>query len=207
MPDNKLDLSNIKLIIGLGNPGSKFSNTRHNIGEIIVHKLTEELEAEENKKLKAGIFRQVETDHGSVSDQKITQDGTAPCAVPTDTIFAIPTTYMNHSGQAVSAIANFYKISPEEILVIHDDLDLEPGQYKIKSAGSAGGHNGLRSIIQELGSDEFMRIRVGIGRPFPHKPDSPAEQEEISKYVLQKPSPEEQEQIEKASTEVIKILG
>ncbi|MFC1617806.1 aminoacyl-tRNA hydrolase [Patescibacteria group bacterium] len=174
-----IDLSDIKLIIGLGNPGPKFSNTRHNVGEMIVRKWAEGLDGEVNKKLQAELFRD------------------------TDITLAIPQTFMNHSGQAVAAIANFYKIKPEEILVIHDELDLFPGQYKFKPAGGASGHNGLRSIISELGSDQFKRIRIGIGRPFPHKPTNPAEQAEISKYVLSKFTKEEKASLDEVIAQII----
>ncbi|MBU1179584.1 aminoacyl-tRNA hydrolase [Patescibacteria group bacterium] len=152
----------MKLIIGLGNPGQKYEKTRHNVGFMSVDFLQKKIDAPEfkfNKKCKAEISK---------------ADGI---------ILAKPQTFMNNSGEAVSKLLSFYKIEPEKIIVIHDDLDLELGKLReSKNRGSAG-HNGAQSIIDGLGTKNFTRIRIGIGRP-PIKipPES---------YVLQKFEKEE----------------
>jgi peptidyl-tRNA hydrolase, PTH1 family len=164
----ELELEKIKLIVGLGNPGPKFSNTRHNLGAVVAEKI------KPNQTTPRKIF--------------------------------IPDTFMNESGLAVAKVARKNGLAPELILVIHDDIDLEPGQWKYKTGGGAGGHNGVRSIIVALGADTFPRIRVGVGRPFPHKPTSPAEEEIIARYVLEKIPPEDLEKINTAMAEIIEIF-
>lgn len=130
------------LIVGLGNPGEKFVNTRHNLGfealDYFAHKMAFG-EFSEEKKFKADII----------------QTG--------DIILAKPLTFMNLSGMAVSKIAQFYKIPPENIVIIHDELDIVLGHMKIRLGGSAAGHHGVESIIEHLGSDKFVRFRLGIG--------------------------------------------
>ncbi|MFA5895135.1 MAG: aminoacyl-tRNA hydrolase [Candidatus Shapirobacteria bacterium] len=129
----------MKLYVGLGNPDKKYDQTRHNLGQMIIGKLVNSLT--NSPKLSAQIYK----------------DG--------DTIFAITNEYMNNSGIAVAKIANYYKITPENIYIIHDDLDLEVGDWKAQFDRGAAGHNGVISTIQHLGTQAFNRIRVGIGHP------------------------------------------
>ena len=139
------------LIIGLGNPAEEYSKTRHNMGFNTINKIAEQYSIKINKKKFQGLYEIT-----TIEDKKV--------------ILVKPQTYMNLSGNCVKEIADFYKVSSEEILVIYDDMDIEPGKIKIRKKGSSGGHNGMKSIIQMIGTDEFPRIRVGIGRPI-HKGD------------------------------------
>lgn len=130
----------MKLIVGLGNPDKIYQNTRHNLGSNILKKFIGQDKFKNKSKLNASIFE----------DQK--------------NIFAIPTEYMNNSGITVQKIANFYKINPSDIYVLHDDLDLEVGDYRIQFDRGPAGHNGIKSIIENLGTQQFNRIRIGIGK-------------------------------------------
>ena len=136
------------LIVGLGNPGEKYENTRHNVGFQVVDELAERQRAP-IQKLKFKALTNLLT----ISGEKV--------------LVMKPVTYMNLSGEAVRPAADFYKIPPEHILVISDDTALDPGRLRIRKGGSAGGHNGLKSIIQLLGTDQFPRLRVGVGQK-PH---------------------------------------
>ena len=171
------------LIIGLGNPEEEYSKTRHNMGFNTINKLAQKYNIEVNKNKFQG---QYET---AIIEWK-------------KAILIKPQTYMNLSGQSVQEFANFYKIEPENILVIYDDMDIEAGQIKIRKKGSAGGHNGMKSIIQMLGTEEFPRIRIGIGRP-QHNGD------EIN-YVIgaipEQEIPKLDEGTEKAKDAIIEIL-
>lgn len=134
------------LIIGLGNPEEEYSKTRHNMGFDTINKIAEQYNIKINKKKFQGLYEMT-----TIEGKKV--------------ILVKPQTYMNLSGNCVKEIADFYKVSKEEILVIYDDMDIEPGKIKIRKKGSSGGHNGMKSIIQMLGTEEFSRIRIGIGRP------------------------------------------
>ncbi|NBO67907.1 MAG: aminoacyl-tRNA hydrolase [Actinobacteria bacterium] len=139
------------LIVGLGNPGSKYSRTRHNVGFEAIELLATRL----NATLKAGrdraLFAEVNTTSNSQSKH---------------ILLAMPTTYMNESGNAVGPLARRYAIvDPLKIIVVHDELDLEPGVVKIKSGGGLAGHNGLQSITQHLKTQDFLRVRIGVGKP------------------------------------------
>ncbi|MFI5265254.1 MAG: aminoacyl-tRNA hydrolase, partial [Candidatus Levyibacteriota bacterium] len=140
----------MKLIVGLGNPGEKYLNTRHNVGFLILDHLLQKLEKaketywEENSKFKA-LTKEIE-----LAGEKI--------------VLLKPTTFMNDSGIAVQRYASFYKIDPQDIYVLHDELDLPLGKIKIRFGGSSAGHNGVNSIIERLGTDKFLRIRLGIGK-------------------------------------------
>lgn len=137
----------VKMIIGLGNPGSKYEKTKHNIGFMAIDKIVNNLDVTftEDKNFKAQI--------GStfINHEKV--------------YFVKPTTFMNNSGIAVKALLTYYNISVEDLIVIYDDLDMEVGKLRLRSKGSAGGHNGIKSIIAHIGTQEFNRIKVGIGRP------------------------------------------
>lgn len=164
-------MSDIKLIVGLANPGQQYADTRHNAGEWLIDRLSRRLGfslKEENK-----FFGK--TARARIGGQEVR--------------FLVPTTYMNLSGKAIAALANFYRIKPEEILVIHDELDLPPGTGKIKQGGGHGGHNGLRDTIAQLGNNKnFYRLRVGIGHP--------GSKDLVVSYVLGKPSPTDNEKIQ-----------
>ena len=155
----------IRLFVGLGNPGQEYENTRHNAGFWWVDALAREL----------GANLQVERNYfGKVARVNSPRGAAGP-------IWLLePMTYMNLSGKAVAALARFYKIEPEEILAVHDELDLEPGQMKIKQGGSAAGHNGLKDMQAQLGSANFWRLRLGIGHP--------GNRGEVADYVLRRPA-------------------
>lgn len=132
------------LIVGLGNPEEEYSKTRHNMGFNTINKIAQEYGIQVNQKKFQALYGT-----GMIENQKV--------------ILLKPQTYMNLSGNSVKEVVDFYKT--EKILVIYDDMDIEPGKIKIRKKGSSGGHNGMKSIIQMLGTEEFARIRVGIGRP------------------------------------------
>ncbi|RPE95748.1 aminoacyl-tRNA hydrolase [Frederiksenia canicola] len=157
-------MSQIKLIVGLANPGAKYEETRHNAGEWLINEIARQHNVSLKDEAKYfGKVAKINTPSGEVR-------------------LLVPTTFMNLSGKAVGALANFYRIKPEEILVAHDELDLPPGVAKIKQGGGHGGHNGLKDIIAALGnSNNFYRVRIGIGHPG-HK-------DQVAAYVLGKPSP------------------
>ncbi|VAW96067.1 Peptidyl-tRNA hydrolase [hydrothermal vent metagenome] len=160
----------IKLIVGLGNPGSDYDNTRHNAGFWLVDELTRQKSVHLKPELKF---------HGSSGKTQI---------VAQDVWLLKPSTYMNNSGQAVNSLARYYKIDVQQILVVHDELDLQPGTVRLKKGGGHGGHNGLRDIISHLSSKEFYRLRLGIGHP--------GNARDVSDYVLKTPSKSDKAQIE-----------
>ena len=149
----------IQLIVGLGNPGPEYDQTRHNAGALFVERVAAQMGAALNADKKYfGLT-------GKFSHQG------------RDVRLLIPTTYMNRSGQAVAALANFFRIAPDAILVAHDELDMPPGVAKLKQGGGHGGHNGLRDIIAQLGNqNNFHRLRLGIGHP--------GHSSQVSGYVL-----------------------
>lgn len=160
-----------RLIVGLGNPGPEYEATRHNVGFWFVDHLAD--------KLKIALAPQGKF-HG-----KAGRDG--------ELWLLQPTTFMNRSGQAVAALANFYKITPAEVLVIHDDLDLPPGGIRLKQGGGNGGHNGLKDIQARLGTPDFWRLRIGIGHP-----RTLGLSQQVADFVLHQPRKEEQPDIEHA---------
>ena len=147
----------MKLVVGLGNPGEKYQNTRHNIGFMAVDALLEKFEPvektywEEKKDLKSNIKIL------SANSQQPTANG--------QIILAKPTTFMNNSGFAVAKVLNYYKIPTEDLIVIHDDLDMPFGKIRVRFGGASGGHRGVQSIIETIRTDKFLRIRLGIGNP------------------------------------------
>lgn len=171
-------VSDIKLIVGLGNPGDKYAGTRHNVGFDIVDMLADELGTDIRTKKFASLFGSC-----SFDGKKI--------------LLLKPQTYMNLSGQAVATVMGFYKLQRDSILVITDDMALEPGRIRLRPAGSAGGHNGLADIISKLGSNEFARLRVGIGA---------SDCRDSRDYVLSRPGPEDRELIEKSSYTAVKAV-
>jgi PTH1 family peptidyl-tRNA hydrolase len=172
--------SGIRLIIGLGNPGAEYANTRHNAGTWLVEELAAKAHA---------VLRPVLRLQGLHCFTQIHQQ---------DCHLFIPTTFMNHSGQAVRALASYYKIPSAAILVLHDEIDLPVGRVRLKLDGGHGGHNGLRDIIQHLGTPNFYRLRIGVGHPGNSK--------EVIDYVLKSPKKAEREQIDVVLQEACQIL-
>jgi PTH1 family peptidyl-tRNA hydrolase len=168
----------IQLIVGLANPGPEYASTRHNAGAWFV----EALLGNTSLKTESKLFCQMGT---------LTLHG-QPCRV------MIPSTYMNESGKALLAVAQFYKIPPENILVAHDELDLPVGTTRLKLGGGHGGHNGLRHIIQMLGTPHFHRLRIGIGHPGNAK--------EVVDYVLKRPRPEEKTAIDESIMKALQVM-
>lgn len=158
----------MKLIVGLGNPGIKYKNTRHNIGFMFVDSVVDD--AKVIMKLSAKLKAQI--GFCEINGEKV--------------CLCKPMTYMNLSGEAVKAVMKYYNISIEDILVIHDDLDLSTGRIRIRERGSCGGHNGMRSIIEQLGSSEIKRIRIGIDK-----------KDNVIDYVLSRFTKDEMENISK----------
>lgn len=177
-----------KLIVGLGNPGENYEKNRHNVGFMAVSELRKALEFEkfkEEKKFNAEITQ------GILGTEKI--------------ILAKPLTFMNNSGTAVQKIANFYKIEPKDIVIIFDDIDLPLGSTRIRAKGSAGTHNGMKSVIQKLGTEEFPRIRIGTES----RGLTAHEKQDTSSFVLADFSAEEEKVIQKnikKMPEVVKTL-
>ena len=155
----------MKLIIGLGNPGKPYENTRHNIGFDVINALAEKWSTPLNQSKFNGMFAVVHRQEGKV-------------------ILLKPLTYMNLSGECVRPLMDYYDIDVEDIVVIYGDLDLETGKLRLREKGSAGGHNGIKSLIQHLGTQQFNRIRVGVSRP-------PAGMK-VADYVLSKFSKDDQ---------------
>lgn len=172
-------MSTIQLIVGLGNPGSKYECNRHNVGFWFLDCMA---------RSKGVSFRQESKFHGEACQLQLGE-------------FSLrllkPHTYMNRSGAAVAAISKFYKISVENILVIHDELDIPPGAVRLKKGGGHGGHNGLRDIIAQSGKD-FYRLRLGIGHPGASR--------EVSNYVLGNPGAEDSQLIQEAIDDSICYL-
>jgi peptidyl-tRNA hydrolase, PTH1 family len=153
------------LLAGLGNPGREYERTRHNVGWLVLDELA---------RRHGGSWRSKFS--GSLAEVRLG-----------DTRLALlkPETYMNESGRSVGAAARFFKVEPERLLVVHDDVDLEPGRLQARRGGGLAGHNGLRSLAQHLGSQDFLRLRIGVGRPGRGDPRS------VSDWVLSGFSPEE----------------
>ena len=167
----------MKVIVGLGNPGDKYTYTRHNCGFIIIENIAREcqLELTKDEKFKSEIAR---------SD---------------DLIMIKPMTFMNNSGEAVSKVLNFYKISPKELFILHDDVDLPFGKLKKQFGASSAGHRGVESIINELGTKEFWRVRIGVGKPVDTRI-------EIEDWVLMDMLPDELTQITGLTATVKKLV-
>ncbi len=175
-------MSGIKLFVGLGNPGEKYEKTRHNAGFWWIDALA----SQTHSKL--------------ASDAKFLGDS-GRLQVQSDAWLLKPSTFMNRSGSAVAALANYYKILPAEILIIHDELDLPVGHCKLKAGGGHAGHNGLKDIEAALGTKNFLRLRLGIG--------CPSDRSEVINFVLKAPSKDEQAKIDEKiydSTQLVDLL-
>ena len=135
------------LIVGLGNPGKKYARTRHNVGTDAIEVLAKRL----------GVSLKLGRDRAQIAETRLDSQAV---------VLVVPTTYMNDSGEAVGSLARRYKITdPSQIIIIHDELDLEPGALKIKVGGGLAGHNGLKSISAHMHTDDYVRVRIGVGKP------------------------------------------
>jgi len=172
-------MSAIRLIVGLGNPGREYETTRHNTGYWWVDELA---------RLQNLRFKNEAKFHGLTARGQLHGH---------EMLLLKPQTFMNVSGRAVGALAQFYKIAPAEILVVHDELDLPPGVARLKLGGGHGGHNGLKDIIAHLGSKDFWRLRLGIGHP--------GERTDVAGYVLNDPRREERDLIDAAMQRALDV--
>lgn len=171
----------VELIVGLGNPGPNYERTRHNVGADLVLKLAKSLHTE--LKHESKFFG--DTARVSIGGR--------------DVRLLIPSTFMNLSGKSVAALVRFYQIAPENILVVHDELDMDPGIVRFKKGGGHGGHNGLRDTIKSLGNNkEFARLRIGIGHP--------GQANLVADYVLKKASPSNQQLIANSIDDALRHL-
>ncbi len=170
----------IGLIVGLGNPGPEYESTRHNVGFWLVDRLASEQGAQ---------FRQ---------ESKLLGMACRISLTGTEVRLFKPMTFMNRSGQAVSSVCRYFQLAPEALIVVHDDLDLPPGQLRLKWGGGHAGHNGLRDIIAALGTADFWRIRIGIGHP--------GERDRVIDYVLSRPTRADEDALRKAVDEGVAAL-
>lgn len=162
----------VRLVVGLGNPGEKYASTRHNVGFDWLDRLASSQR----------VAFTLETRFRGLCARIMLAD--------TDIWLLKPQTYMNASGMSVAAVCRYYKIVPEQMLVVHDELDLQPGVIKLKSGGGTGGHNGLKSIVADLSSQVFWRLRIGVGHP--------GDRNQVVDYVLHPPRREEAALIDEA---------
>lgn len=176
----------IKAIAGLGNPGAEYAATRHNVGFWLIERLARQAGATLRFEARFQAFTAKARLHGA------------------EVVLLQPQTYMNRSGQSVAAVARFYKILPEALLVIHDELDLVPGIARLKLGGGSGGHNGLKDISAHLSTQEYWRLRVGIGHPrdYPGVTARP----DVASYVLKPPRREEEALIDKAVERALAVM-
>lgn len=176
----------MKIIVGLGNPGEKYLKTRHNLGFEILEKYAAGSmggEWEENEKLKCQIFKTPEI------------------------ILAKPLTFMNNSGLAIRLLTAFYQIPTTDVVVIHDDLDMKLGRVKIRQGGSAAGHHGVESIINSLGSDDFIRLRVGIGNAQSHSGEQKKIHFSAEKFVLEPFMPKERAAVKRMIKKAVEAIA
>jgi PTH1 family peptidyl-tRNA hydrolase len=170
----------ILMVVGLGNPGADYENTRHNAGALFVEALA---------RAAGQTLRPEKKYHGLYA--RIQWQGL-------DLHLLNPTTFMNRSGLAIKALADFFKIQPQQILVAHDELDLPPGTAKLKKGGGHGGHNGLRDTIAHLGTNDFQRLRIGIGHP--------GDSRRVTGYVLGRLGKQETEELNAVIDEIMRVL-
>lgn len=171
----------VALIVGLGNPGPQYEATRHNAGFWFVEQVVRQ---------QGEQFRLENKFHAEI----------AKVAIGANQVWLLkPNTFMNRSGQSVAALARFYKIPLENILVVHDELDLDPGTARLKQGGGHGGHNGLRDIVAQMGGKDFMRLRIGIGHP--------GDSKQVSNFVLSRASANDQRSIEESIDDALAVLS
>lgn len=173
-------MTSVKIIVGLGNPGKDYERTRHNAGFMVVDAMAKHIGAtwKHEPKLRSMIAE------GIIEEQKVT--------------LVKPTTYMNASGEAVRLVMDYLKVLPASVLVVSDDIDLPLGQLRFRSEGGAGGHNGLKSMIQCLGTQQFLRLKVGV--------DAPPEKVPLEAYVLQKFAGHEHDLINRSVAKATEVL-
>ncbi|GAB6065713.1 aminoacyl-tRNA hydrolase [Aquifex pyrophilus] len=169
----------IRLVVGLGNPGKEYEKTRHNVGFMVIDELVKALRAKGPFEEALSLTYRVRLPHKEV-------------------ILAKPMTYMNNSGAAVYNLLEEYKLSPEEMIIVYDDLDLPLGSMRLRLKGSSGGHKGVESIIKYIGTQNFPRLRIGIGRP--------KKKEDVVKYVLSPFPPEEEKVISNVIKKAVRCL-
>ncbi len=172
--------ADIRLIVGLGNPGADYVDTRHNAGfwfvDLLANRLSLSFRFEKRFNAEEARYRADDND-----------------------IFLLkPMTFMNRSGQSVGALARFYKLKPQQMLVVHDELDLAPGDNRLKQGGGHGGHNGLRDMINHLGARDFFRLRLGIGHP--------GDRDQVVNYVLHQPSIVDRDLIDEANQRTLEVM-
>lgn len=176
----------MKMVVGLGNPGDQYKNTRHNIGFMVLDYLAGLPETggsfEFNKKFNAEVLEWIPT---SRSDSKNSEK----------ILFVKPMTYMNLSGEAVAKVVNFYKIALEDILLVHDDIDLPFGEIRVRKSGRSGGHNGVESVLNHLNTEEIARVKIGIGK-----------EGDPEKYVLMSFDNEQKNKLESVVETAVKIV-
>jgi len=172
--------ADIRLIVGLGNPGAEYVDTRHNAGFWFLDLLANHLTLS---------FR---------FEKRFNADTAKYSADGKDIFLLKPQTFMNRSGQSIGALARFYKLKPQQMLVVHDELDLAPGDNRLKLGGGHGGHNGLRDTINHLGDKDFFRLRVGIGHP--------GDRDQVINYVLHRPSLPDKDLIEAANQRTLEVM-
>jgi len=170
----------LKVIVGLGNPGSKYTETRHNAGFWFIEEVARKYSA---------IFRPEKKFHGEIA--KVSIEGK-------DIWLLKPDTFMNRSGLAIQSLLSFYRITADQLLVAHDEIDLPPGTAKLKTGGGHGGHNGLRDIISQLGSKEFHRLRIGVGHP--------GTKDQVVDYVLRQASRDDQILIDRDIDDAVSVM-
>ena len=173
-------VQDIVMVVGLGNPGADYENTRHNAGALFVEALA---------RTAGQTLRPEKKYHGLYA--RIQWQGL-------DLHLLNPTTFMNRSGLAIKALADFFKIQPQQILIAHDELDLPPGTAKLKKGGGHGGHNGLRDAIAHLGTNDFQRLRIGIGHP--------GDSRRVTGYVLGRLGKQETEELNAVIDEIMRVL-
>ena len=184
----------MKLLVGLGNPGEKYEKTRHNLGFVTLDHLLKKIENldnsfwDEEKKIKS-------------QTKKVNIKGTPVLLIR-------PLTFMNESGIAVAAASSYYKVKPEDIIVIHDDLDLPLGKIRVRFGGGHGGHKGVESIMNSLGTDKFLRMRLGIGHPHHHEGKLKEGKSHIAveDYVLSNFSSSDKGKVKTMTSKVVKIV-
>ena len=175
-----------KLIVGLGNPGTKHEKDRHNAGFWLLDEIA---------RLYQGNWQDDPKFFGQISKIKLGSE---------DTYLLKPSTFMNRSGQAVAALCRFHKINPDSMLIVHDELDLKPGVARLKWAGGLGGHNGLKDISAHLNTNDYWRLRLGIGHP--RDSEEGKRNLDVADYVLKKPRLEEQIDIDRAMSCFLKVM-
>jgi PTH1 family peptidyl-tRNA hydrolase len=170
----------VVMVVGLGNPGADYANTRHNAGALFVDALAREAgQALRPEKKYHGLYARTQWQGN-------------------DLHLLNPATFMNRSGLSIKALADFFKIAPEQILIAHDELDIPAGTARLKKGGGHGGHNGLRDTIAHLGTNEFLRLRIGIGHP--------GDSRKITNYVLSRLTKSDTEALDTISQEIIRVL-